>query len=118
MELERYLIKKGKSDLLSSLKALDKDLLREKMAEKDIDNIQELKQDIIDEFDMCLDMSKEDIFTVMYFKKIVENQDSIFLSAYKQDIDALWVFIYRNGNHYSYYIPTEIREIIRKYLKF
>ena len=34
IELERYIIKKGKTDLLSSLKALDKKLLKEKLEEK------------------------------------------------------------------------------------
>jgi len=38
------------------------------------------------------------------------------MSAYEQNIEMLLVFVYKNGNYYSYYIPTEIKEIIHKYL--
>lgn len=117
IELERYIIKKGKTDLLSSLKALDKKLLKEKLEEKALDNIHELKEYIIDDFEMILDMSKDDIFTRMYFERLLENENSVFLSAYQSDIEHLMVFVYENGDHYSYYIPTEIKKIIKKLLK-
>lgn len=117
IELERYIIKKGKTDLLSSLKALDKKLLKEKLEEKALDNIHELKEYIIDDFEMILDMSKDDIFTRMYFERLLENENSVFLSAYQSDIESLMVFVYENGDHYSYYIPTEIKKIIKKLLK-
>lgn len=117
IELERYIIKKGKTDLLSSLKALDKKLLKEKLEEKALDDINELKEYIIDDFEMILDMSKDDIFTRMYFERLLENENSVFLSAYQSDIEHLMVFVYENGDHYSYYIPTEMKKIIKKLLK-
>ena len=117
IELERYIIKKGKTDLLSSLKALDKKLLKEKLEEKALDDINELKEYIIDDFEMILDMSKDDIFTRMYFERLLENENSAFLSAYQSDIEHLMVFVYENGDHYSYYIPTEMKKIIKKLLK-
>lgn len=40
----------------------------------------------------------------------------MFLSAYQDDIEGLWVFVYKNGDYYSYYIPTEIKRIIKKEL--
>ena len=117
IELERYIIKKGKTDLLSSLKALNKKLLKEKLEEKALDDINELKEYIIDDFEMILDMTKDDIFTRMYFERLLENENSIFLSAYQSDIESLMVFVYKNGDHYSYYVPAEIKKIIKKLLK-
>lgn len=117
IELERYIIKKGNTDLLSSLKALDKNLLKEKLEETDLDDINELKEYIMDDFEMILDMSKDDIFTRMYFERLLEHENSIFLSAYQSDIESLMVFVYENGDHYSYYIPSEIKKIIKKLLK-
>lgn len=49
-------------------------------------------------------------------KKLLNNENSMFLSAYQDDIEELWVFVYENGNNYSYYIPTEIKKIIKKEL--
>lgn len=117
IELERYIIKKGKTDLLSSLKALDKKLLKEKLEENALDDINELKEYIIDDFEIILDISKDDIFTRMYFERLLENEDSVFLSAYQSDIESLMVFVYENGDHYSYYVPSEIKKIIKKLLK-
>lgn len=117
IELERYIIKKGKTDLLSSLKALNKKLLKEKLKENALDDINELKEYIIDDFEIILDISKDDIFTRMYFERLLENEDSVFLSAYQSDIESLMVFVYENGDHYSYYVPSEIKKIIKKLLK-
>lgn len=116
MKYEKYLIKKDKTDLLSSLKALDKKVLNEKLEEFDVKNINELKDYILDNFEFCLDMSKDDMFTRMYFDRLVNNENSLFMSAYQDDIESLMVFVYENGDHYSYYIPTEIKKIIKKLL--
>ena len=116
MKYEKYLIKKGKTDLLSSLKSINKKIINSKLKEYDLDNIEELKDYIIEEFEFRLNFSKPDIFTQMYFKKLLNNENSMFLSAYQDDIEGLWVFVYENGNHYSYYIPTEIKRIIKKEL--
>ena len=37
-------------------------------------------------------------------------------SIYDDDIENLWAFVYKENNHYSYYIATEIKEIIKKEL--
>lgn len=117
MKYEKYLIKKDKTDLLSSLKALDKKVLNEKLEEFDVKDINELKDYILDSFEFCLDMSKDDMFTRMYFDRLVNNENSLFMSAYQDDIESLMVFVYENGDHYSYYIPTEIKKIIKKTLR-
>lgn len=116
MEYEKYLVKKDKVDLLSSLKTIDKKIINKKLKDLDLDSIEELKDYIIEEFEFCLNFSKDDVFTQMYFKKLLNNENSMFLSAYQDDIEGLWLFVYENGNHYSYYIPTEIKKIIKKEL--
>lgn len=116
MKYEKYIIKKGKLDLLSSLKAIDKKVIDEKLEEYGLDNIGELKEYIIDEFKFCLDASKDDFFTQMYFQRLLDNENSIFMSAYQQDIESFFAFVYENGDHYSYYIPTEIKNIIKEML--
>ncbi len=116
MNYKKYLIKKDKQDLLSSLKALDKKLLKEKFKEFDVDNIYELKNYIIEDFEDCLDMSKYDQFTKIYFKRLIEHENTEYMSAYQQDIESLLVFVYDNNGYYSYYIPTEIKEIISRLL--
>ncbi len=116
MNYEKYLIKKDKLDLLSSLKALDKKIINKMMKEYDSKNIEELKEQIIDNFEFCLSMSKDDMFTKMYFQKLINNENSMFMSAYKDDIEELWVFVYENNGYYSYYIPSEIKRIIKKEL--
>lgn len=110
--MKKYIIKKGKEDLLSSLKALNKDLLKEKMKEYEVSNILELKDAILDDFTFCLETSSDDPFTRMYFAKILENENSRWMSAYKMDIESLYFFVYDNDNYLSYYIPTEIKKII------
>lgn len=116
MNYEKYLIKKNKVDLLSSLKALDKEIVNEMMKDHELDSIEELKEQIINDFEFCLKMSKDDIFTRMYFQRLMNNENSLFMSAYQDDIEGLWVFVYENKDHYSYYIPTEIKKIIQKEL--
>ena len=116
MNFDKYIIKKGKTDLRSSLEALDKKLLKEKMDEFGVDNLKEMRDYIIDFFEVCLDMSKDDYFTRMYFKKIIDNENTMFMSAYQDDIESLWVFVYENKDHLSYYIADEIKKIIKKKL--
>lgn len=61
-------------------------------------------------------MSKDDMFTKIYFRRLTNNENYMFMSAYKNDIEGLWVFIYENNDNYSYYIPNEIKKIIKKEL--
>lgn len=116
MNFDKYIIKKGKTDLRSSLEALDKKLLHKKMKEFGVDSLKEMCEYIIDFFEVCLDMSKDDYFTRMYFKKIIDNENTMFMSAYQEDIESLWVFVYENKDHLSYYIADEIKKIIKKKL--
>jgi len=48
MKYDKYIIKKDKTDLLSSLKELNKDIINESLEDYDLDNIEDLKEYIID----------------------------------------------------------------------
>ena len=117
MKYEKYLVKKGRLDLLSSLKSLDKKIVNEKLKEYNLENVNELKDYIIEDFETSLDMSKDDEFTQMYFMRLLAYENSECMTAYDEDIEDLLVFVYKNGGHYSYYIPTEIKVIIKNMLK-
>lgn len=117
-KLEKYLIKKGKTDMLSSLNKLNKKIVKEKMEEYEVNSIEELANEIIEEFKKILASTKEDIFTQMFFQRLVSNENSMVFSAYEQDVECFNVFTYDSGEHYSYYIPDEIRECIKEELGF
>ena len=112
-KLEKYLIKKYKTDMISSLKKVDMKIVNEKIEEYDVNSIEELAEIIIEEFKEILRLSKDDIFTQMFFERLVHNENSSIFSAYEQDVEHFTVFAYDSGEHYSYYIPDEIRKIIR-----
>lgn len=117
-KLEKYLIKKKNTDMLSSLKKVNKKIVDEKMEEFDVNSIEELAKFIIKEFKEILSSTKDDIFTQMFFQRLVNNENSIIFSAYEQDVECFNVFAYDDGEHYSYYIPDEIRGIIKEELGF
>jgi len=62
-------------------------------------------------------MSKDDMFTKIYFQRLINNENSKMMSVYRSDIESLWAFVYENNEYYSYYIATEIKEIIKTKLK-
>ena len=117
-KLEKYLIKKdNKTDMLSSLEKVDKKIIDKKLKEYDIKTIKELAKYIIEEFKETLEMTKDDMFTQMFFNKLVNNENSIIFSAYESDVEDFFVFAYDKGSCYAYYIPDEIRKTIKQKLK-
>lgn len=117
MNYKNYIVKKGKTDLLSSLKAINNKTINKSLKEKALDNIQKLKDYIIDTFESCLDNAKDDMFTKIYFQTLIDNENSEVISAHDSDIEDYFVFIYKNGDYYSYYIADEIKKLIKKILK-
>lgn len=111
---DKYIISKGNTDLISSLKAMNDDIVKEEMEFNCVDTLEELKNEIIDGFKDCLVSSKSDIFTQMFFKRILEFEDTSEIVPLKDDIEALWAFVYKKGKVLSYYIPDEIKQIIKK----
>ena len=93
-ELKKYIIKKTKTDMITSLKALNKTVLKEQYNKHGVDNINDLKEAIIDKFKLVLDLSKDDIFTQMFFERLVKNENTNVFSAYTQDVRSLLVFVY------------------------
>lgn len=81
MDYGQYLIKKGKVDLLSSLKLIDKKIINSRLEEENLDTIGELKDRILEDFEYCLHSSKDDIFTQMYFADLLQNENSTYLSS-------------------------------------
>ena len=116
-KLEKYLIKKDdKTDMLSSLEKVDKKIIDKKLKEYDIKTIKELAKYIIEEFKETLEMIKDDMFTQIFFSKLVNNENSMIFSAYESDVEDLFVFVYDKGSYYTYYISDEIRKIINQKL--
>ncbi len=116
MWFKEYLIKKGDTDLLSSLKALDKKIVNEKLKKDNVKSLEELKENIIEEVKICLELSSDDIFTRMYFERLLEHENSMWMSVYKDDVEALWAFVYETKDGFSYYIADEIKKLIKKTL--
>lgn len=116
-KLEKYLIKKdNKTDILSSLEKVDKKIIDKKLKECDVKTIKELSKYIIDEFKVTLEMTKDDVFTQLFFIRLVNNENSMIFSAYESDVEDFLVFAYDKGSYYTYYIPDEIRKIIKQKL--
>ena len=116
MWFKEYLIKKGDTDLLSSLKALDKKIVDDRLEEYGIESLEELKGNIIDEFKICLESSSHDIFTRMYFERLLEHENSMWMSVDESDVDSLWAFVYETKDGFSYYIADEVKKLIKKTL--
>lgn len=119
-KLEKYLIKKekNKTDMVSSLKKVNNKIIKDKFEKYGVNSIEELSKSIVEEFKLILSVAKDDIFTQMFFQRLVTNENSMIFSAYEQDVECFTVFAYDNGKNYTYYIPDEIRKIIKDELEF
>ena len=115
--LKKYEIKTDKTDMLSSLKALPKDILKEALEENDANNIEELSKILIEEFESILKTCTNDFATILFFKGLLKNENTSTFSAYEIDIENFNVFVYKKDNYYAYYIPDELKSIIKKLLK-
>jgi hypothetical protein len=115
----KYLVKKDKLDLISSLESLDKEIIEEAMDFYEVDKMSDLKNKIIEEFKFCFEVSAKDIFTQIYFQKLLDYENTNFMICNQDDVESLWLFVYENDvdNCYSYYIPIEIKDIIYEFLK-
>lgn len=61
-------------------------------------------------------MTKDDMFTQMFFSKLVNNGNSMIFSAYESGVEDFFVFVYDKGSYYTHYISDEIRKIIKQQL--
>ena len=115
--LKKYEIKTDKTDMLSSLKELPKDILKEALEENDTDNIEELSKTLIEEFESILKTCTNDFATILFFKRLLKDENTSTFSAYEMDIENFNVFVYKKDNYYTYYIPDELKRIVKKLLK-
>ncbi len=115
MDYDKYVVKSDKEDLLSSLKALDKTIIKEKLKEYEVDNIYKLKDAILNKFELWANSSKDNIFAKLYFKRLMEYENYHWTSTFGDEVELLFVFLY--DDDHSYYVPTEIKEIINKVFK-
>lgn len=116
MEVNDYLVKKEKEDLLSSLKELKKETLNEKLKEYDLENIQELKKYIVENLKDSIKNIKNRWLLNIHFETLLDNENKI-LTIDPSDIENFIVFLYEDNGELKYYIPTEIKNIIRKSIK-
>lgn len=113
-KLKKYLIKKGKdTDMISSLKKVDNKLINKALKDGNFDSIEELAEYIIDSFEAVFDMTKDDMFTQMFFTKLINCENTMVFAPYESDVEDFLVFPYDNGSCYTYYIPNEIKKIIK-----
>ena len=79
MKYGKYLIKKGKIDLLSSSESLDKKLLNEKFKEFGVDDIYELRDYILDDFEFCLnEIDYDKCYCGIFILKKIEKMEFRF----------------------------------------
>lgn len=99
------------------MERLNKKLLEEKFEEYGVDSVKELAEYIIENFKDLFEMTINDIFTQMFFRKLINNENTEIFSAYESDVESLIVFVYQKDDYYTYYIPDEIKKIIKKKIK-
>ena len=63
------------------------------LKDKALDDIDELKEYIVDTFEFCLDNAKDDIFTQKYFQELIDNENTDTITAYPSDIAAFFILL-------------------------
>lgn len=116
MKVDDYFVHKKEEDLLSSLKELKKEIIDEKLRENDLENIQELKKYILENLNNSIKNIKNRWLLNIHFEVLLENENKI-LSVDPSDITNFIVFLYEEDNKIKYYIPSEIKEIIKRSIK-
>ena len=81
--------------MLSSLKQVDKKTIKKTMNEFGVDSVKELSKYLIEEFEDILHSCTDDIGTRVFFKNLVENENSDIFSVYEQDVENFNVFVYK-----------------------
>lgn len=69
---------------------------------------------ILKNFNELLTMTKDDIFTQIYFNKLLTDENKAVAEKMPSDIEDFIIFIYEQDDEIRYFIPKEIKDIIKK----
>ncbi len=117
-DVAKYIIEKDENtDMLSSLKKLDKDFLEEIMDDYGCDTVKELADYLIEMTKDQIRLSAKDPLSAAFFNVLIEKEDTKEVAAYDTDIEDFLVFLYLKDDYINYYIPDEIKKLIKKYFK-
>lgn len=111
-DVEELVINKTKTDVLSSLKNINKEYAKKYMEEYVLDNYKEWKDDVIEMFKINFEQTKNDKRTIDFFNRLVLNENTENIVAPSDDVKSNIVFLYRENDQLKYYIPDEIKKII------
>lgn len=107
---EDLIITKIKTDLLSSLKSINKEYAQKYMDDNCYDNYKEWKNNVLILFKVSFDASKNNLFTMNFFNRLVLCENTTNIVAYADDVISNIVFLYRDEDGLKYYIPDEIKK--------
>lgn len=118
-DMRDYLIKKNdKTDILSSLEQIDSKIINEilennRVGMKNINDIANYKLKLVKQTfeDLPFDPSSH-----FYYSKLLRYENKTTFRPAGADIEDFVVFIYNKNNKPSYYIPDEMKEIIKEFL--
>jgi hypothetical protein len=116
MEVNDYLVIKDREDLLSSLKGINKKIINKKLMELDLENLQELKKYILEHLKDSIKNIKDRWLLNIHFETLLTNENKT-LSVDPSDVENFIVFLYEEDGEIKYYMPTEVKDIIKRSIK-
>lgn len=111
-DVSELLITKTKTDLLSSLKNINKEYAKKYMEENYYDDYNEWEERVLMLFTSSFEASKNNALTIKFFQNLVINENTENLVFYSDDVESNNVFLYEDNGKIKYYIPDEIRNIV------
>lgn len=112
-----YIIKTDKYNisLKESLKLIDeKDF---KKIFNDGDNIKEIADDLIEQFETIANMCTKDMGTYHFFNGLLENENTGKICFTLKDAEQFNVILYLDNDEIKYFIPSEIKKLIIKFVE-
>jgi len=116
IEVNDYLVTKDREDLLSSLKGINKKVINKKLMELDLENLQELKKYILEHLKDSIKNIKDRCLLNIHFETLLTNENKT-LSVDPSDVENFIVFLYEEDGEIKYYMPTEVKDIIKRSIK-
>lgn len=111
-DVSELVITKTKTDLLSSLKNINKEYAKKHMEEYCYDDYNEWKERVLMLFESSFSVSKSSYATIRFFNNLVINENTESIVCPADDVNSNIVFLYDDAGKIKYYIPDEIKNII------